>query len=399
MKTRRRLHPTSPARTGAAGGGIIVTLVLAASALTAPPASAAQTLRVAQQDPGCSDATGAPYCSIGAANRLAAAGDVVEVGAGTYREQVSAVTGVTYRAVSSNALIVGSDPATGPWTDAGGGVWSMPVAGTAPVSGVYVGTTALAHAADATSMGADTWFFDSVARTLSVDVGGPSPATLPSVEAIRRSFGILVRSAPGARVVGFHMWAQAAAGVQVESSSAVTVQDTVVTGSVAYGVNVTGSTGITISGVTCNQNASNGVHLIDTSNSVVTGATTASNGFHGVSVTGGADDVVRGVVSHDNLRPGTRVATGISVNGGSLRALVERNTTYGNDDSGIEIYTGSTDAVVRRNLSRTTATTASTSPARRTLTSCPTRWSRTSPPGSTWRASPSTPRCVTTSPP
>ena len=125
-----------------------------------------------------------------------------------------------------------------------------------------------------------------------------------------------------------------------------------VTGSVAYGVNVTGSTGITISGVTCNQNASNGVHLIDTSNSVVTGATTASNGFHGVSVTGGADDVVRGVVSHDNLRPGTRVATGISVNGGSLRALVERNTTYGNDDSGIEIYTGSTDAVVRRNLSR-----------------------------------------------
>ena len=121
MKTRRRLHPTGPARTGAAGGGIIVTLVLAVSALAAPPASAAQTLRVAQQDPGCSDTSGSPYCSIGAANRLAAAGDVVEVDAGTYREQVSAVSGVTYRAVSSNALIVGSDPATGPWTDAGGG--------------------------------------------------------------------------------------------------------------------------------------------------------------------------------------------------------------------------------------------------------------------------------------
>jgi PKD repeat protein len=56
------------------------------------------------------------------------------------------------------------------------------------------------------------------------------------------------------------------------------------------------------------------------------------------------------VTSYANLKPGTRVAAGIDVSLSSRDCTVQDSTTYGNDDSGLEAYTGASGTTFRRNL-------------------------------------------------
>jgi hypothetical protein len=82
----------------------------------------------------------------------------------------------------------------------------------------------------------------------------------------------------------------------------------------------------------------------------VTSSVSRWNGFHGISVQGGSRAHVARDVTTGNITPGVRRAAGIDVSSGSLDALVERNVSHDNDDSGLEIYTGSAGALVRRNV-------------------------------------------------
>jgi parallel beta-helix repeat protein len=67
-------------------------------------------------------------------------------------------------------------------------------------------------------------------------------------------------------------------------------------------------------------------------------------------VQGSTRVTVAGVVTYRNKRLATRIATGIDVSSSSRQTLVEANLAYGNDDSGIEAYTGATGTTIRRNV-------------------------------------------------
>ena len=91
----------------------VVTAALATLPAAPAPAAAHTTYLVRQHDRGCSDSgrgtARRPFCSISAAAAVADAGDTVRVGAGTYREQVTAPSGVTFVAPRKSARLVGSD--------------------------------------------------------------------------------------------------------------------------------------------------------------------------------------------------------------------------------------------------------------------------------------------------
>ena len=105
-----------PGRTGVRGLAAAVCTAVVTALLTGVglPAEASTVRVVAQQNPSCSDAgpgtSGTPYCTISAGAKAAAAGDTVSVQAGTYRETVTAPSGVKFQ-TSAGAQVVGTDSA------------------------------------------------------------------------------------------------------------------------------------------------------------------------------------------------------------------------------------------------------------------------------------------------
>jgi hypothetical protein len=317
-------------------------------------ATAATTYYV---DPGsgCSNSgpgsSSQPFCAITPAAKVATAGDTVQVAAGEYREQVTAVSGVTYRATSPSAVVLGSDSLGGAtWAATAGSAWTTVLPGTTVPAQVFAGASRLAKADSAATTSTNSWFFDAPTRTLSVDLGGASPAPSDQLEVSLRQYGFLARSTTGVVIDGFTVRRANGSGVMLDSSTGATVRNVRESESASSGVNDVAGSGNTISGVTATNNLSIGIRLSGTTNGSVISSTASRNGFHGVSVQGGTGARVAGVTADHNLRPGTRVAAGIDVSASSQRAVVERNRTFSNDDSGVEIYTGSSGAVVRRNL-------------------------------------------------
>ena len=337
---------------------VATSAVVAALATVVPaaPAIARTTYLVRQHDPHCSN-TGPgnatrPFCTISAAAAVAVSGDTVRVGAGTYREQVTAPSGVRFLASSPSAEVVGSDSlASASWSPAGGNAWSTELGDTTMVSRVFNGSTPLSRTVGAARTAADSWSFDATTHTLYVDLGGPAPKAGDALQVTVRQYGFLVRNAHAVTVQGFTMRHQGGSGVFLDASRNSVVRDVTVTDSASYGINDQGGTANRITGARVSHNASIGIRLLGTSSSSVTSSVSRSNGFHGISVQGGAGAHVAGNVTTGNLTPGIRRAAGIDVSSGSRKAVVERNVSHDNDDSGLEIYTGSSGAVVRRNVS------------------------------------------------
>jgi parallel beta-helix repeat protein len=343
------------------GGVTTGVLVLAGSALAAPPALAAGgSLYVAATSPTCT-ATGpgtpdSPYCSISAAVKVATSGDTVHVASGTYPEQVTlpaTASNVTVVADDPDVTVLGSDSLdSATWTATSGTAWSTPIAGTSAPSQLFDSDTLLTKALAAGSTTTDSWFFDTASRLLYVDLGGPQPAPGDGLDVSIRAYGFLIRGATGVTVQGFTTARQSTAGVQLDTgASADTVRGVTARESASYGLNDSGGSNNLVTDVTASGNASVGIRMQNTTGDTVTASTASGNGLHGISVQGGSGAAIRGNLTTANLRPGQRVAAGIDVSQSSADAVVENNTSYGNDDSGIEIYTGSTGAVVRRNLS------------------------------------------------
>ena len=186
-----------------------------------------------------------------------------------------------------------------------------------------------------------------------------------------QAYGFKV-GAPNVIVDGFTFTNQAAstsaAGVFVDGThragrASAVVRNVTVTGSAGNGVRVTSADGVTVTHVTVSGSARVGVLLQGATNSTVSSSTTFQNQREGVSIQGGSNDVAENVTTHDNVNldgTGTRLAPGINVTNWVPSAgaaavpasniTVQRNVSYNNDDSGIQVYGASRNVTVRRNL-------------------------------------------------
>ena len=349
IRSRRTRHSRRAAAAAAAG-----TCVTALVLIPAGAAFAATDLFV---DPasGCSDTgggtSGQPFCTISAAAKTAVSGDTVHVADGTYPEQVTATSGVSFVAASHNAVVLGSTSLAGAvWTATSSTAWTTPLPLSANPSQVREGGTALTKATGPGATTPGSFYWDFTNKLLYVDLGGASPTDADNLS-ISRTYGFSATNTTGVTITGFSVRQQNSIGVNLSGSSGATVSDVTASDAGSYGVSDSGGSHNLFRSVTATGNSSIGIRLLNTTNDTVDGGTVSNNGNHGVSAQGGSGVHITHVTATGNLKPGTRVAAGIDVSSSSLNALVEDNTSYGNDDSGIEIYTGSTGATVRRNVS------------------------------------------------
>jgi parallel beta-helix repeat protein len=170
------------------------------------------------------------------------------------------------------------------------------------------------------------------------------------------------------------------AGIQVNSSSNVTILNATVSGTTGQGIYVTSSSSnVTITGATVTQTTENGIYatgsssvtiqnshvsyagqplsgytkkgiyLSNTSSSVVQGNTSDHNSDSGIYLASGStNDVVSGNVTFSNARQYTRAAPGIDVR--SSGNTVANNISYSNEDSGIQFYNGGGSSLVYNNI-------------------------------------------------
>ena len=311
---------------------------------------------------GCSDlgpgTQAAPLCTIGAATKQTLAGDTIQVGPGTYREQLTPTASgqpgapVTITGAGPSSLILGStdvSDATG-WSTTTTQAWKHAyTAATAPTQ-LWLDGNPLVQASSATTTTPGSWFFDVAAGLLYVDIGGGNPAVGHTVSVGARNFGMLVRGVSDYVISGFSVAETNLAGVYLDSSTRISVSNVSVSQAGTHGVTVDNSDQASLDHITATNNASIGVRLFQDTNSSLTSSSTHDNGFHGVSVQGGQGNTVSDVSSYRNVKPGTRVADGIDVSSGASGTVVQRCTAYDNDDSGMEAFTGATGTVFRRNV-------------------------------------------------
>ena len=355
----------SRTRFAAAGAALVTgTALLLMPAL---PAQAATVYYVDNTNGSCSNTgsgtSAVPFCTIGAAAKKAVtAGDDVVVAPGIYREQVNpggsgtAATPIVFESVPAGALVLGTQDVSDPagWTATGTNAWSRPYAPPTAPTQVFVDGQRLALASGPSSTTPNTWFWDGVAKVLYVDAGGPNPGIGHVIEAGAQNFGFSVSGRSGVVVRGFTARGQNNSGFRA-----------------------TGSTDVTFSGVTAQYANVNGI-LIDTSTggAVVRDCEVSGSGSHGIKLNSSAGALVHGCSSHDNLfsgialssatgatvenstaygnavpAGGSSTAVGIDVNGSSTDAVIRNNTLHDNQDSGVQVYNGSSGALITRNVS------------------------------------------------
>jgi parallel beta-helix repeat protein len=322
---------------------------------------ASQTYYVGQ-GAGCSD-TGpgtstAPFCTIGSATAKAVAGDTIRVGAGTYREQLTARASgqpgapITIIGAGPSSLILGSSDlsdASG-WSATSTSAWKHAYSAPIAPTEVWLDGSPLNQATGAGTTTPGSWFYDATAGQLYVDIGGGNPATGHTVAVGARNFGMLLRNVTDYVVSDFGVQQTDLAGVYLDTTNRVSVSNLAVSLAGTQGVTVDNSAQASLDHITSASNQSIGVRLFQDTGSSLSASSTHDNQFHGVSVQGGQSNTVSGVTSYRNLRPGTRVADGIDVSQGAVGTVVQRCTAYDNDDSGMEAFTGARGTVFRRNL-------------------------------------------------
>ena len=320
------------------------------------------TYRVDRGAASCSDnADGVttPFCTIGKAAAVALAGDTVVVEPGDYPEQVTpANTGMsgaplTFTAHGAGVRLIGTTDlsSTALWTSTSTAAWRATVSSASPVSQVFLDGTRLTKAASATATTTNSFFYDAAAAMLYVDVGGPNPGTVGGIQASTRTYGFKIWNADTVVISGFTSWGANSAGFSIQDSTGVSITGATALFASSYGISADRSSDILVASSTSANNGSIGIRMNTVSRPTVRSSQSHHNGYHGISLQTSADGVVSGNVTYSNVHPLQRLGAGIDVSLNSTGALVERNTSYGNQDSGIEIYPGSTGALVRRNIS------------------------------------------------
>ncbi|MFL6075875.1 MAG: right-handed parallel beta-helix repeat-containing protein [Mycobacteriales bacterium] len=164
---------------------------------------------------------------------------------------------------------------------------------------------------------------------------------------------VTVTASPGATpVVG----AGQVYGVYLANKSNVVVSGLTVTGTLSDGVYVTGGQNVTLSGLHVSGSGqptadgyAKGIKLIGTTGSTVSGNTVDHNTDSGIYLAqGSTGDVVSGNNTFANARGYTRAAPGIDLRSGGN--TVVGNTSHDNEDTGIQLYTGSDNSLVANNV-------------------------------------------------
>lgn len=145
-------------------------------------------------------------------------------------------------------------------------------------------------------------------------------------------------------------------GIYLSGKHYVNVSGLTVSGTTSDGVYVTNSDHVNLSGLhvtTSGQPTADGyakgVKMIGTTASTITGSTVNNNTDSGIYLAQGATgNVVSGNVTYANARQYTRAAPGIDLRSGPN--TVVDNVSHDNEDSGIQLYTGSDGSLVANNV-------------------------------------------------
>ena len=291
-------------------------------------------------NPACSDigpgSEWTPYCRIAAAVAAhGCPGATIYVRPGVYREQVTVgVSGsrefpLLVQALGGSVVVDGADDFSTPakWSAEVGTVFRAASVTWSPKQVLVDGSrlTPSTAAVESLAVGA---FRHVEGSGLFVNLGGDSPG-FRDTRVSRRSFGFRITGQRGVTIDGFTVVRAEERGIDVTvGSSDCTVTRNTVSQSGRYGIAVTGSTAITVGSNTVFDNADHGIVL-----------------FQGVT-----GSILDGNESFLNARPGVRAANGIQLNA-SPGNLVQRNRIHHNQDTGLEIRSGSDDCRTLQNVS------------------------------------------------
>ena len=279
-------------------GAVAMTLAL-------PGTARAATLNV-NNGVSCSDVTGAPYCTIPAAVADAVAGDTVDVAAGTYTGRVlvtsSGSSGAPITIVTSAGAIVTS---TGRGFDLSGVAWVT-------VRGFLILDTGS----------------DGIRCVLCSNVS---------------LMGNKVRSAGGR-------------GILISNSTDMKLMRNRVQDSKYTGIDVIGSTRVKIfagfvrrSGLRLVGQVYKGIKFSSTTASMIVGTKVFNNSDSGIYLVNGSTGIfIKNVVAHHNARGFERAAAGIETRSG--KTIIRGSIAYANEDSGISMRWGGSDALIVNNI-------------------------------------------------
>ena len=340
-------------------------ILIVLGALALAPAVSAVTWNVNGASASCSDAgpgdATTPFCTIGKGAAVAVAGDTVLVVPATYREQVTAPASglsgmpITYRASAPGVIVLGTLDVSDPvgWAPTATNAWSRPYAPSSSPSQVFRDGVRLAAAASATTTTTDSFYFDSVAKVLYVDIGGGNPGVGHVIEAGARQYGFKFDGRSQIVVDGFEIRAPNSVGVRMGTCSAITVRNCKVSYAGTFGMQALScTTPVLIQGNDVSFSLSEGIRVDTASGATLQGNASHDNILHGIGLRRTTQSQVLGNTLYANKDPSMMRSNGLDVDVTSTDNLVKGNTAYGNDDSGIQVYAGSARNVLVRNVSR-----------------------------------------------
>lgn len=307
--------------------------------LWASLARAAGTFYVDGSNPACSDAgpgsAAVPYCSISAAvSAQGGPGTIINVKPATYREQVSVLASgssgspFVIRASGSPAVIDGADDfsSTPQWDHFSGDVWVAAAVTWSPVQ-VFMGGARLTPSTAPGSLAPGAFVYVS-GSGLYVNAGGGNPGTR-ALFVGRRSHAFYLSGQSWVKIDGFTVTRTEDKGIELVASSN---SDTVSHNLVSFA----GSAGIAVE---------------SGSNEMIASNTVSDNNHHGIQFRlGVTGSTIQDNLSVRNVHSGLPWANGIYL-AQSPGNLIQRNRVHDNQDTGIEIQSGSNDNVLLQNLS------------------------------------------------
>ena len=330
--------------------------------LASPAGAVVYQVNAAAACPG-SGTTLAPYCTIGNAAAVAVAGDVIQVAAGTYREQVtppaSGAAGlpITYRG-AAGARVFGTNNLSGAglWTLFSGTTYSTPFDPATNTAQVFVDGVRLTAAASAATVSTGGFFFDTAANVLYVSLGGDNPGN-HAVEAGARSFGFSIDGKSYLVIEGFEVRGHNTNGIRARTVSNVVIRNNRVLRAASFGLVVDSTTPavsgpVELSGNEVLENASAGIRLRESvTNATVRGNSSHHNHSHGLLATGTTNSLFENNRFFENETPGVDAfTTGLRLDG-STGNTIQRNLAYGNQDTGFQVSAGSSNNLLVRNIS------------------------------------------------
>ena len=238
--------------------------------------------------------------------------------------------------------------------------WNYSTAAAAGTTYYVDNTNALCTDAGAGTLAAP---FCTIGKGASIAVAGDTVQVLAGTyaETVNGSnsgsagMPITYSAAPGVTVTG-----NSSNAFRMSGKSYIVVDGFIITGTLDYGIYVFGSNNITLSnnhvsyaGSPVPSSTRAGIYINSTTNSTISGNTTDHNSQDGIRLTNGSsNNTVNANVSFANAEQWERNATGIQIVGATCaNNTIFHNITYGNEDSGLQFYTGAHENIVVGNLS------------------------------------------------